>query len=235
MKVHYPDIDPARLEINHEDILALLGDPPGAHDSHARFLIETCESRCRTLMTPRAGFVLLNAQDNPSSERISAKEKSFTTGRIIKKMLAGSDTYAFLLATAGPGPESLARELLAKGEYLEGYISDLLASALVDAIASQVQEHIRRMALEQGLRISNRYSPGYCGWEVIEQQKLFSLFPENCCGITLSDSSLMSPIKSISALIGIGSPVRYQEYTCEICSMKECAFRKTGTTQASQN
>jgi len=97
----------------------------------------------------------------------------------------------------------------------------------VESVANQVQDHIRQLADQSGLKITNRYSPGYCKWDVSEQQKLFQLFPENCCGITLSESSLMSPIKSISAVLGIGSSVAYQEYTCEICSMKECLYRKT--------
>jgi cobalamin-dependent methionine synthase I len=142
-------------------------------------------------------------------------------------MLAGSEACALFMVTIGRGPEERARKLLEQGEYLEGYITDLLASALVDSLADQVQERIKRMAAEQGWKISNRYSPGYCSWDVREQHRLFSLFPDHCCNIALTDSSLMTPIKSISALIGMGPSVRYQEYTCEICSMKDCAFRKT--------
>ena len=146
-------------------------------------------------------------------------------------MLAGSESYVFLIATAGPGPETMARELLENGEFLEGYITDLVASALVESVANHLQDHIRQLAGQSGLKITNRYSPGYCKWDVSEQQNLFKLFPENCCGITLSQSSLMSPIKSISAVLGMGSSVAYQEYTCEICSMKKCLYRKTGNQE----
>jgi cobalamin-dependent methionine synthase I len=127
----------------------------------------------------------------------------------------------------GPEPEKLARELLDRGDYLEAYITDLSASALVDSVAACVHEDIRREADRQGNKVTNRYSPGYCSWDVAEQQKLFSLFPENTCGISLSESSLMSPVKSISGIIGTGPRVKFNEYTCEICPMKTCTFRKT--------
>jgi hypothetical protein len=39
---------------------------------------------------------------------------------------------------------------------------------------------------------------------VAEQHKLFSLLPPGICGITLSDSALMHPIKSVSGITGIG-------------------------------
>jgi len=231
MKIHYPDIDSAQVEIDPREILSLLGSETGELESHTEELIGTCLAECKKVMEARAAFVWGTVRDTDSVEHVSMGESSFKTGRIIKRMLAGSEAYAFLIVTIGPGPESRARELLENGEFLEGYITDLLASALVDSMANQVQKRIRRMANDQGLQITNRYSPGYCSWDVSEQQKLFSLFPQNCCRITLTNSSLMSPIKSVSALIGIGSSIRYQDYTCEICSMKDCTYRKTRANQ----
>ncbi len=227
MRAHLVNIDTSNITILQSDIVALLGDEYGAVDSYTEEVIDKIISECRKCMSPQGSFTQLKALKNDASEKISIEDMSFQTGRTIKKMLAGSETYVFLIATAGPGPETMARELLEKGEFLEGYIADLVASALVESVANQVQDHIRQLADQSGLKITNRYSPGYCKWDVSEQQKLFQLFPENCCGITLSESSLMSPIKSISAVLGLGSSVSYQEYTCEICSMKECVYRKT--------
>jgi hypothetical protein len=93
-------------------------------------------------------------------------------------------------------------------------------------VANQIHQHIKNIAGVSGMKITNRYSPGYCSWNVSEQKKLFSLLPEGCCGITLSASSLMSPIKSISGIIGMGRSVEFKEYVCEICSMKDCIFRQ---------
>ena len=104
----------------------------------------------------------------------------------------------------------------------------LVASPIVDLAADQVQEQVKDLAEQNGLRITNRYSPGYCSWNVEEQQKLFSLFPDGCCGISLSDSSLMNPVTSIRGIIGLGAEVKYNEYTCKICPMKNCHFRRPG-------
>ena len=77
-----------------------------------------------------------------------------------------------------------------------------------------------------GKKITNRYSPGYCGWDVAEQHKLFQLIPDNFCGVRLNESSLMNPEKSVSGIIGIGENVKYNPYTCRICDMKDCIYRK---------
>jgi hypothetical protein len=227
VRAHLLNIDTSNITILQSDIITLLGDEYGVVDSYTEGVIDKCISACRKCMSPQGSFIQLQALKTDASEQISIENFSFQTGRTIKKMLAGSETYVFLIATVGPGPETLARELLEKGEFLEGYIADLVASALVESVANQVQDQIRQVADQSGLKITNRYCPGYCKWDVSEQQNLFKLFPENCCGITLGDSSLMSPIKSISAVMGLGSSVAYREYTCEICSMKECLYRKT--------
>ena len=83
----------------------------------------------------------------------------------------------------------------------------------------------RRMSgtlAEKGMRISNSYSPGYCGWPVSDQQQLFELFPPQICGVELNSSSLMSPVKSVSGVIAVGSQVQKMPYGCAICGRKDC-------------
>jgi hypothetical protein len=75
------------------------------------------------------------------------------------------------------------------------------------------------------LNITNRYSPGYCNWSVSEQKLLFSFLPDGFCGIKLNDSALMTPIKSISGIIGIGQNVKMNEYNCNHCGVKDCTYR----------
>ncbi len=227
-KTHDTYIDKTRIKLDPEELLRLLGEQEGMIDAHTTSLLEKYTQECLRISTPLGAFVQTEALESSSAEVLTINNLVFDTGKIIPKMLRHSAAYVFFVITAGPEPENLARSLMKEGNYLEGYITDLVASALVDSAADQLQEQVRNMASSQGLLITNRYSPGYCSWQVEEQQKLFSLFPEECCGISLSESSLMSPVKSISGIIGMGSQVSYRDYTCEICSMLHCQFRKVG-------
>ena len=61
----------------------------------------------------------------------------------------------------------------------------------------------------------------------ISEGTLTSLFPSaEPCGIRLTDSSLMLPIKSVSGVIGLGEDVRKLEYTCGLCTYDRCYRRK---------
>jgi hypothetical protein len=226
LKVHDVSIDKASIRLDPDEILQILGEQQGVIDTHATTLVKQYIVEGLRISAPVGAFVLVDALESLSSEKIGIQGITFDTGKIVHKMLQNSENYAFFLVSAGPGPENLVRSLLQQGDYLEGYILDLVASNIVDLAADQVQDQVKSLAERQGLRITNRYSPGYCDWNVEEQQKLFSLFPVACCGISLSESSLMSPMKSISGIIGAGAKVKFRDYTCEICPMPECYFRK---------
>ena len=227
MQIYQPDINKSNIQIEPEGIFKLLGDRQSPMDAHTMGLVKQYIPVCLEISSPAGAIAWVQAIESESIHKITIPGTTFHSGKIIGKMLHHSESYALFLVTAGPEPEKLARKLLAEGNYLEGYIVDLVASYIVESAADYLEEQVRVLAKKQGMLISNRYSPGYCSWNVEEQQKLFRLFPADCCGISLSESSLMNPVKSASGIIGIGSNVEYRDYTCEICSMLNCQFRKT--------
>jgi len=91
-------------------------------------------------------------------------------------------------------------------------------------MAEFVHNEIRKVAEDNRVKITNRFSPGYCQWYVSEQSKLFSLMPEDRLTVKLSDSSLMNPVKSVSGIIGIGEKVIFRDHDCLQCGMKDCIF-----------
>jgi hypothetical protein len=163
---------------------------------------------------------------NAAANLLIVEGREFGIGKTVAKELRNSSTMAFFIFTAGPAISHRSAELLKGEEPVLGYVFDVLGSMIVEAATDLLQQEIKRMAALQGYSITNRYSPGYCQWSVADQQKLFSLFPEGCCGIRVSASSLMSPVKSVSGVIGMGEEVVYRHYTCDLCSITDC-FHKS--------
>ena len=63
---------------------------------------------------------------------------------------------------------------------------------------------------------------------------LGSLLPPAPCGITLTDSSLMLPIKSISGVIAVGTRIEKKPYGCAICGKKDCYKNRLRKKQEKQ-
>lgn len=157
---------------------------------------------------------------------IQINDIEFSVGKIVRGQLKRSETAIVFLCTAGPGVGERARELMQEKDFLKGYIFDIAGSEIVEAAADLMQEDLKNKMARTGISITNRYSPGYCGWHVSEQHKLFSLIPDNYCGIVLNDSALMQPVKSVSGIIGAGTAVKFIPYTCNFCDLKDCIYRK---------
>lgn len=154
------------------------------------------------------------------------QDKQFQTGRIIASQLRNAESIAIFVCTVGPEIERWSKELVQQGDLTLGYIVDATASELVELAMDRIQAHMESQMQNFGLGMTNRFSPGYCGWSVAEQHLLFSLLPEKFCGVTLTPSALMVPIKSISGVIGIGPRVRRMEYPCKKCDQTQCIYRR---------
>ena len=149
----------------------------------------------------------------------------FNIKPIIYRQIKEAEEAALFICTAGPVIGEKSRNSMKSGDMLKGYVYDVIGSEVVEAAADMMQEELRKSMATPGKGITNRFSPGYCGWDVAEQHKLFSFFKDNFCGITLTESALMNPIKSVSGLIGIGEHVRYAPYQCHLCDDKNCIYR----------
>jgi len=151
--------------------------------------------------------------------------QSFAVRRVVFQQLKKAERIALFACTAGNDIIDKSRELMKEGDQLKGYVYDVFGSLIVEESMDRIQDTLRIKMGKEGLGITNRYSPGYCGWDVSEQKKLFSLLPEKFCGIELTDSCLMNPIKSVSGIIGIGKTVKFNEYTCNLCNEADCLYR----------
>jgi hypothetical protein len=160
---------------------------------------------------------------------VEIKGVRFNVQPIIFRQIKKSEDIALFICTAGPAIGEMSRRSMKEGDLLKGYIYDVVGSGVVENAADRMHEELKSEATARGKKITNRFSPGYCGWDVAEQHKLFSFFRDNFCGITLTESALMNPVKSVSGIIGIGRNVIYAPYQCHLCEDKNCIYRNRKT------
>jgi len=154
------------------------------------------------------------------------KQPDFEMGNIILRQLRGSEAFALFICTSGLEFETYQQRLKEQGDMVRVFIADALGSVIAEKCADQMEKALQESIDKLGWMHTNRFSPGYCGWHVSQQQLLFPLFQGHTCGVKLTDSSLMIPIKSVSGIIGLGEKVRKLEYTCGLCDFKQCYKRK---------
>ncbi len=154
------------------------------------------------------------------------KQPDFEMGNIILRQLRGSEAFALFICTSGLEFEAYQQRLKEQGDMVRVFIADALGSVIAEKCADQMEKALQESIDKLGWKHTNRFSPGYCGWHVSQQQLLFPLFKGQTCGVKLTDSSLMVPIKSVSGIIGVGKEIRKLDYTCGLCNFEKCYKRK---------
>jgi hypothetical protein len=214
------------LGLRTETIEEFIGYDAGKSPELVRVLIKEALEKAKGYCNIKGALTIEKLAVNRSAYSLNINGRELDVKKIIYNQFRKSESIAFFLCTAGEEIGAYAEKLMRQGDLLEGYIMDIVGSEIVEASMDKIQDELEQQLSQQGLKITNRYSPGYCGWSVSEQQKLFSFFPGNCCDITLTSYSLMQPIKSVSGIIGIGHEVSRKGYTCSLCSMANCIYRK---------
>jgi hypothetical protein len=160
-------------------------------------------------------------------DRVSIIGTTLNIGKRVASQLNGCNSIAFFICTLGSEFEKKMKAF--QHDPLEAYFADTIGSIKCETFANQVHQHILIEVSKTGYSVTNRYSPGYCNWGVSDQHKIFSFFGDSQTEITLNDSSLMSPIKSISGIVGTGKDVKNRPYTCDTCADARCTYRKFNT------
>ena len=160
---------------------------------------------------------------------VCQKLPAFDIGRIIERQLKGSEAYTLFICTSGVEFEAYQQRLKQEGDMVRVFIADSLGSVIAEKCADQMETALQESIDKLGWHHTNRFSPGYCGWHVSQQQLLFPLFEGHTSGVRLTDSSLMLPIKSVSGIIGLGKEVRRLDYTCGLCNFEKCYKRRLKT------
>jgi len=146
-----------------------------------------------------------------------------------------------------PRADHLALFVITLGAALSQYISDMFAAnelalaAMLDAVASEAAERavdltgrrfLERLdhagALAAGA-VQVAYSPGYCGWHISGQRRLFARLQPEEIGVSLNSSFLMQPLKSVSGVLMVGAPEIHEfdddfEF-CRACATRHCRTR----------
>jgi hypothetical protein len=221
------------LIVSKNEIISTLGYADGAIPVHFEEMIDDILFRLPEYCEIQAGYRLLDVKKpEDRNDGLFVGNKFFKLQKIVTSQLRKSEKAALFVCTIGRAMETWAKKLSSEGDVALSYMVDTVASITEEQTVDVLHDHLEKQMKMQGLNITNRYSPGYCDWSVSEQHLLFSFFPINFCGITLTESALMVPIKSVSGIIGVGSEVKRVDYTCDTCGMKDCTYRAIRVAKA---
>jgi len=116
--------------------------------------------------------------------------------------LAGCHAVYLVCTTIGAAFDALQRRTSATSPS-DAFVLQAIGAAAIEEWTDETECEIRR-ELKDGETLVSRYSPGYGDWPLEAQRRLFELLDApRKAGVSLTDSLLMVPSKSVSAIIGV--------------------------------
>lgn len=125
-----------------------------------------------------------------------------TDSRSLAVNLTGCTSVVLFAATVGHEVDRLTKRLQVISP-ARSVLLDAFGSERVEALCDCFNDDVKEICTGTHAFCKPRFSPGYEDLPLCVQSDVFkALDPQKHIGISLSDSLLMSPLKSVTALIG---------------------------------
>lgn len=216
------------IKVDRKDVCRYLGYSPDVEPS-ARIasLLDEYVETARNLIRPCYSFIIKDIKAIVGS-RVFIEGSVVFTSEAIAKLLERCEKVAVFILTIGGRFDETVRWLADSELIIEAYALDAIGSSIAEGLANSVQDRIREAAHARGLCISRRFCPGYCDWDISQQEMVFGAMNYEYSGVLLTDDYLMVPEKSMSGIIGIGSCDNgVESYSpCATCDKRACPGRR---------
>lgn len=103
------------------------------------------------------------------------------------------------------------------------------AAAFLEEFCDELQEKIMVQMKAEGKYLRPRFSPGYGDFSIQHQKDLLTMLdaPKKI-GLSMTESYMLTPTKSVTAIIGISNiEARCHKKGCEVCEKTDCTYRRS--------
>ena len=213
------------MKIDQREVLRYLGYKGSEPDAEILHTIADCTRELEEAATPHH---ILQAVElsRPNADTLEFAGM-VVHSRDLFQHLSGCDEAVLFEATLG-APVDLRLERCAQVSMSRAVVMQACAASLIESYCDECQEPIAQEAASRGLYLRPRYSPGYGDFDISYQREFLTVLdcPKRI-GLTMTDSFMLAPSKSVTAVIGLTAEAQSCHIAkCMTCKAKSCPFRK---------
>ncbi len=192
------------------------------HDEQIEKIMLEAIQECSRVLTYKVCYIKMQLEwkNNFPVLPLSAESKN------LARCLEGSSEVIIFAATIGIGID----RLISRYQHIsstKALLMQAFGAERVEALCDRFCHEIGEQALCDGLYCTPRFSPGYGDLPLETQRDVFRLLDcSRQIGISLGDSLLMTPSKSVTAIFGLRkNKCNEAEQKCRQCSKQDCLYR----------
>lgn len=217
-------MEQAMFNWNDREILRYLGHHGQAVGENVEQLIEECKAELEQAATPRSIWRTYPLTITDHTIDMTCLR---TQSRNLERNLQDCQEVLLFSATLGSQTDVLLQRY-GKLQMSKAVVMQAAAVAMLETYCDEVNGALKEKFLERASYLRPRFSPGYGDFPLQCQREIAAALElSKRIGITLTDSLLMVPTKSVTAVIGISPvPKDCSIQGCELCGKTDCAYRR---------
>ena len=196
------------------------GNPP---DENTVLCMDEAERELVNSVAPRYTYKKLGISFSEDGVHVNGTP-FIMKGEDIRAHLEGCSEVILLCATLSDAADKLIR-IAQLRDMTEAIVLDAMSSAAIEQVCSRLEAELHEQYPDK--YFTWRFSPGYGDFPLEAQRDFVAVLEANKrVGLYLTDSLMLTPTKSVTAVIGLSpAPLR----GCITCNMREsCRYRKGG-------
>lgn len=204
--------------LNRQECVRYLGNAKVQMNSQMEKLLDICERE-----------VIETANTKYLYKEVPVNNPELSEGNDIKNHLQGCYSAIIMCATLGNSIDTLIRKTQLS-DMAKAVVLDSFASVAIEQVCCSVDEIIAEKF--SGKYLTFRFSPGYGDYPItLQKQFLNILDAQRKIGLCTNDNYLLTPTKSVTAVMGISyNEIEQRKRGCAVCSLKgNCRYRKAGS------
>ena len=210
---------------NDRELLRYLGCKNGiVPDENTKVLIAQCKQELEQAASPRVTWreYPLSIQDHVIDMTCFQ-----TRSKSLERNLKDCEQILLFAATLGSQVDVLLHRYNMI-QMSKAVVMQAASVAMLETFCDEENQKLKEAYQEKGWYLRPRFSPGYGDFPLECQRQIApALELSKRIGVTLTDSLLMAPSKSVTAVIGLSRlPRNCTLQGCEVCAKRDCAYRR---------
>ena len=206
----------------HDEILRYMGHS-GAPTAQLESLISSCLEKLGAVSKPR--HVMRQFQCTVSEDSVTIDVLKIKSKGLAAHLCACTQVYLFA-ATLGADVDRLITQRSMR-DSAEAFCLQACAAVQIEDYCDNIVEELSHSIEKDGLYLRPRFSPGYSDFNLAFQTDLLNMLQAHkFTGISETSTHMLTPLKSVSAVIGVNTDASRTRAKCQNCDKADCAFKQ---------
>lgn len=212
-------------EINRREVRRYLGYGNKEPDEAVNDMVEDCICQLKEAVVPKAVYQVFPLKHG-DADWLDLTAFCVQSKNLVRNLRGCGEVILFAATLGIQADQLIAR--LSKRKMSQAVVMQAVAAAAIEAYCDSWQAQLKELFQKKGNYLRPRFSPGY-GDFPLEFQVPFlqALECPKKIGLTVTDSLLLAPSKSVTAVMGIScQDEKCPIQGCEACEKADCQFRR---------